>query len=93
MKRRYYTYYNVLLQLEVDSDAGLNCDIRQFVEPTCGKDSTLSATVVGNLESSSSFTHIHQRESTPPVGEPLNRTMIKQQLEAITTTGSHIVIQ
>ena len=39
--------------------------------------------VVVNLGSSSSFTHIHQRESTPPAGEPLNSTMIKQQLGAM----------
>lgn len=76
----------------MDSHSGLNCDIRQFVEPTCGRDSTTSATVVGNLESSSSFTHIHQRESTPPAGEPLNSTMIKQQLEAMFPQVSQEVI-
>lgn len=76
----------------MDSDAGLNCDIRQFVEPTCGRDSTLSATVVDNLESSSSFTDIHQRESTPPAGQPLNSTMIKQQLEAMFPQASQEVM-
>ena len=67
-------FYNNV-QLELDSDAGLNCDIRQFVEPTCGRDSTPSSTVVANLESSSSFTDVHQRESTPPAGQLLDSTI------------------
>ena len=60
--------------------------------PTCGRESTPSAIVAGNLESSSSFTDVHQRESTPPTGQPLNSTMIKQQLEAMFPQASKEVI-
>ena len=66
--------------------------MRQFVVPACGRDSAPLSAVFGNLESSSSVTDNHQRESTSPPGQPLNSTMIKQQLEAMFPQASQEVI-
>ena len=60
--------------------------------PACGRDSAPSSAVLGNLESSSSFTDNHQRENTSPPGQPLNSTMIKQQLEAMFPQASQEAI-
>ena len=70
----------LMQQIELDS------------KPAYGRDSAPSSVVLGNLESSSSFTDNHQRESTSPPGQPLNSTMIKQQLEAIFPQASQEAI-